>query len=94
MVFLQGEEGELVTVGCLQRTCKDNLWRTTLAENLCCYERRGYTINTTISSIMSKDGCVMAAIDCVEEIPGNARMIHSMKNYCEEQLNKTGKKSL
>ena len=36
----------------------------------------------------------MAAIDCVEEIPGNARMIHSMKNYCEEQLNKTGKKSL
>ena len=33
---------------------------------------------------MSKDGCVKADIDCVEEIPGQAKMILSMKNYCEE----------
>ena len=25
-----------------------------------------------------------ADIDCVEEIPGQAKMILSMKNYCEE----------
>ena len=33
---------------------------------------------------MSKDGCVKVDIDCVEEIPGQAKMILSMKNYCEE----------
>ena len=60
------------------------MWRTSLAGNLCCYEGTPYTINTTISSSMSKDGCVKADIDCVEEIPGQAKMMLSMKNYCEE----------
>ena len=73
-----------MTEGCLQRICKAGVWRTSLANNLCCYERTAYTINTTISSSMSKDGCVKVDIDCVEEIPGQAKMILSMKNYCEE----------
>ena len=60
------------------------MWRTSLAGNLCCYERTAYAINTTISSSMSKDGCVKVDIDCVEEIPGQAKMLLSMKNYCEE----------
>ena len=33
---------------------------------------------------MSRNGCVKADIDCVEEIPGQAKIILSMKNYCEE----------
>ena len=47
-------------------------------------------INTTISSIMSKDGCTRAAIDCVEEVPGQAKIMHSMKNLCEEEQDKAG----
>jgi len=80
----QAEDGHQIFEGCLLRTCKAGVWRTSLAGNLCCYERTAYTINTTISSSMSKDGCVKADIDCVEEIPGQAKMILSMKNYCEE----------
>jgi len=80
----QAEDGHQISEGCLLRTCKAGVWRTSLAGNLCCYERTAYTINTTISSSMSKDGCVKVDIDCVEEIPGQAKMILSMKNYCEE----------
>merc|ERR1711931_414636 len=80
----QAEDSHQISEGCLLRTCKAGVWRTSLAGNLCCYERTAYTINTTISSSMSKDGCVKANIDCVEEIPGQAKMILSMKNYCEE----------
>merc|ERR1712179_503773 len=80
----QAEDGHQISEGCLLRTCKAGMWRTALAGNLCCYKRTAYTINTTISSTMSKDGCVKADIDCVEEIPGQAKTILSMKNYCEE----------
>merc|ERR1712055_126676 len=80
----QAEDGHQISEGCLLRTCKAGVWRTSLAGNLCCYERTAYTINTTISSSMSKDGCVKVDVDCVEEIPGQAKMILSMKNSCEE----------
>jgi len=85
----KGATGELFTDGCLQRICEEGEWRTSLAENLCCYDRRAYTINTTISSIWSKDGCVGAAIDCMEEKPGHAEMMHTIRDYCEEEQNKT-----
>jgi len=80
----QAEDGHQIFEGCLLRTCKAGVWRTSLAGNLCCYERTAYTINTTISSSMSKDGCVKVDVDCVEDIPGQAKMILSMKNSCEE----------
>jgi len=37
---------------------------------------------------MSEDGCAKAAIDCVEETPGNAKMVLSVKNYCEDYATK------
>jgi len=80
----QAEDGHQISEGCLLRTCKAGVWRTSLVGNLCCYERKAFTINTTISSTMSRNGCVKANIDCVEEIPGQAKIILSMKNYCEE----------
>jgi len=80
----QAEDGHQISEGCLLRTCKAGVWRTSLAGNLCCYEGTAYTINTTISSSMSKDECVKVDIDCVEEIPGQAKMILSMRNSCEE----------
>ena len=55
---------------------------------MCCYDGEAYTINTTISSSMSEDGCAKAAIDCVEETPGNAKMVLSVKNYCEDYATK------
>ena len=33
---------------------------------------------------MSEDLCVRTTIDCVEETQDQAKMILSMKNYCEE----------
>ena len=59
-----------------------------MVSNICCYERKPVTINTTISSTMSEDGCAKAAIDCVEETPGNAKMVLSVKNYCEDYATK------
>ena len=77
-----------MTEGCLQRICKAGVWRTSLANNLCCYERTAYTINTTISSSMSEDGCARAAIDCVEETPGIAKTIFRMENFCKKYATK------
>jgi len=37
---------------------------------------------------MSEDGCAKASIDCVEETPGNAKMILRVENYCEHYANK------
>ena len=74
--------------GCLLKTCKNKVWRSSLLSNFCCYERKPYTINTTISSTMSEDGCAEAAIDCVEETPGNAKTVLSVKNYCEDYATK------
>ena len=81
-----GEDGHQISEGCLYRTCKKGVWRASMAGNLCCYERTPYTINTTISSSMSQDD-----IDCVEEIPGQAKMILSMKNYCHSGTDGTDK---
>jgi len=50
--------------------------------NICCYERKPYTINTTISSIMSEDGCAKASIDCVKETSGNAKTVLNVEDYC------------
>merc|ERR1719376_1991079 len=55
---------------------------------MCCYEKKAYSINTTISSSMSEEGCAKASIDCVEETPGNAKMILTVENYCEDYANK------
>jgi len=80
----QADDGHQITEGCLIRACKANVWRSSLISNMCCYERNPYTINTTISFSMSKDGCVKATIDCVEDTPGNAKMELSVKNFCEK----------
>ena len=80
----QAEEGHQVIEGCLLRTCEANGWRTSLVSNICCYERKPYTMNTTISSIMSEDGCAKASLDCVKESPGNAKMVLNVENYCKD----------
>merc|ERR1719193_2356247 len=51
---------------------------------MCCYEREAYSINTTIYSSVSENGCAEATIACVEETPGNAKTMLSVKNYCED----------
>ena len=56
--------------------------------DMCCYEKEAYPVNTTISSSMSEDGCAKAAIVCVEETPGNAKMALNVNNYCEEYATK------
>ena len=61
---------------------------SSLVSEICCYERKPYKINTAIFSSMSKDGCTKAVIDCVEETPGNAKMVLSVKNYCEDYATK------
>jgi len=37
---------------------------------------------------MSEHGCVKAVINCMEETPGNAKMVLSVKNYCEDYATK------
>jgi len=84
----QAEEGHQVREGCLLRICKSNTWRSSLVFNKCCYDKEAYAINTTISSNMSKDGCVKAALNCVEETSGIAKTVLSVKNYCEDYATK------
>merc|ERR1719481_1215845 len=59
-----------------------------MVSNKCCYESEAYSPNTTISSSISEDGCAKAALDCVEETPGNAKTVLSVKNYCEDYATK------
>ena len=37
---------------------------------------------------MSEDGCAKASIDCVEETPGSAKTVLSVRNYCEDYATK------
>ena len=69
-------------------TCKSGVWRSSLVSNKCCHEREAYSINTTISTSMSEDGCAKASIDCVEETPGNAKTVIIVENYCEDYATK------
>merc|ERR1719233_786202 len=55
---------------------------------MCCYEMKLFTINTTISSTMSKDLCAKATIKCLEETPGNAKIVLGIKNYCKDYATK------
>jgi len=80
----QAEEGHQVIEGCLLRTCEANGWRSSLVSNICCYERKPFTMNTTISSIMSEDGCAKASLDCVKRSPGKAKMVLNVENYCKD----------
>jgi len=84
----KAEEGHQVREGCLQRTCISNTWRSSLVFNKRCYDTKAYSINTTIFSSMSEDGCAKAALDCVEETPGTAKTVLSVKNYCEDYASK------
>ena len=95
-VVPQAEDGEKMIEECLLRSCESSVWKTSLVANMCCYEKKSYSINTTISSSMSEDGCAKAAIDCVEETPGNAKMVLRAQNYCQvnaskEQLQESNK---
>ena len=65
-----------------------DVWYQGYVSNICCYDGKPYIINTTISYTMSEDGCAKAAIDCVEETPGNAKMVLSVKNNCEDYATK------
>ena len=73
---------------CVLRTCNSNIWRSSLISSKCCYNSEAYSINTTIYSSMSEDGCAKAALDCVEETPGNVKTVLSVKNYCEDYATK------
>merc|ERR1711872_948984 len=84
----EAENGDHITEGCLLKTCKSNIWRSSLVSDKCCYNREAYSINTTIYSRMSEDGCAKAALDCVEETPGTAKTVLSVKNYCEDYATK------
>jgi len=59
-----------------------------MVSNKCCYDHEAYSINTTIYSSMSEDGCVKTALDCVEETPGIVKTVLSVKNYCEKYATK------
>merc|ERR1719481_1771051 len=61
---------------------------------MCCYDGEAFSMNTTISSSMSEDGCAKAVIDCVEETPGNAKMVLSAENYCKDNASKEIKEML
>merc|ERR1712142_963348 len=84
----QAEEGHQVREGCLLRTCKSDTWRSSMVSNKCCYDHEAYSINTTIYSSMSEDGCVKTALDCVEETHGTAKTVLSVKNFCEDYATK------
>merc|ERR1712142_1292591 len=84
----QAEEGHQVREGCLLNTCKSDTWRSSLVPNKCCYDREAYSINTTIYSSMSEDGCAKGSLYCVEETPGIAKTVLSVKNYCEDYATK------
>ena len=83
--YTQGGNGDKRTEGCLQSVCKDGVWRPSLANNLCCYEGTPYSINNTISSSMSEDGCARASLECVEDTTGRAKIALNIKNNCDCQ---------
>eukprot|EP00091_Calanus_sinicus_P016788 TRINITY_DN36359_c0_g1_i1.p1 TRINITY_DN36359_c0_g1~~TRINITY_DN36359_c0_g1_i1.p1 ORF type:complete len:130 (-),score=28.24 TRINITY_DN36359_c0_g1_i1:52-441(-) len=60
----EGNDGESFTEGCLKRTCKAEVWRTSLDAALCCYKGQPYRPNTTITTITTDKGCAKAVLSC------------------------------
>merc|ERR1711892_63225 len=79
----KGYDGESYIEGCLKNTCKASVWRTSMDGSLCCYDRKPYQKNTTITSTVTEDGCVKTTIECAED-GGKAMMILHTENYCED----------
>merc|ERR1712106_547111 len=79
----KGYDGESYTEGCMKNTCKASVWRTSMDGSLCCYDRKPYQKNTTITSTVTEEGCVKATIACGED-GDKAMMIVHTENYCED----------
>ena len=67
---LKANDGESLTEGCLKRTCKNGVWRTSLSQDSCCFNGKvfspGSTITTTTFSVVRcvvKDGMVKTVVE-------------------------------
>merc|ERR1719427_2238603 len=60
----KGNVGDAHTEGCLKQTCKNGVWRPSLEETVCCYEREAFTPNTTITATTTQDGCTTSSTEC------------------------------
>jgi len=77
----EGYDGDSYTEGCLKHTCKSGVWRTSLDQNLCCYQREAFKPGSTITTSPSADGCATTSIVC--EFHNNiARAIIKHNNWC------------
>merc|ERR1711892_1003825 len=81
----KGNAGDVHTEGCLKQTCKNGVWRPSLEETVCCYEREAFTLHTTITATTTQDGCTTSSIEC--RLDGNkAKMVFQVENNCPKHL--------
>ena len=84
---LKGQDGESYTDGCLKLTCNSDVWRPSIDETVCCYDREPYSLNSIIISTTSRDGCIVSTIECrLEE--NRASMFFQVDNRCGELATK------
>eukprot|EP00092_Neocalanus_flemingeri_P017335 GFUD01018750.1.p1 GENE.GFUD01018750.1~~GFUD01018750.1.p1 ORF type:complete len:194 (-),score=32.26 GFUD01018750.1:135-716(-) len=77
----KASDGDFYMEGCLRITCKNGVWRPSLEETVCCYQRQAYTPHTIITATTAQDGCTTSSIECRLD-SGNAKMIVQVENSC------------
>merc|ERR1719233_104058 len=78
---LEGREGDISHDGCIQYTCKNNVWRPSLDPIICCYQGKPYSPQDMIPNELSDDGCGVAHHQCVLQ-DGQAVLLLSVENKC------------
>jgi hypothetical protein len=56
-------------------------WKSSINEDICCYERRAYRPNTIISYLTANDGCTSTAIKCEMEAKV-AKIVYKHSTNC------------
>ena len=68
--------------GCIKKTCKKGICRTTLDSMVCCDEGESYSIGSSLPTVLSGDGCGVADHQqCVLD-DGQAVLKLQVENKC------------
>ena len=52
-----------MTEGCLKKTCKGGVWRSSIAREICCFNGKAFNPGSTISTATGP-GCASAVLRC------------------------------
>ena len=83
MAYMEAGNGGVISEGCIRKTCKNGVWRSSLDSMICCYEGKPYSPGSSVATVLSEDGCGAAHHHCQLQ-DGQAVLLLTVDNRCSE----------